>query len=155
LEQQVTGSFPNLQESARVLSDGRIDMEPDEKKQNEPENRPKERIELLISNPKGDRNRRVYDRTQVEPGTEVYFPMVCRGEVMDASETGLSIRINPLDSPTLAENQDIVLTMPATDRTFTITASVKRVESRFGVMVIGLFFDPEHVEIEEIEPDPE
>ncbi|MBN1550024.1 PilZ domain-containing protein [bacterium] len=114
----------------------------------EPENRPKERIEHLISGDHKEKDKRIYDRLSVEPGTEVYFPMVCKGEIVDVSENGISIRFKPADSPGLAEDNTLTLSIPLETHTFKIPGNIKRVESRFGVLVVGMSFDPEMIEIE-------
>ena len=115
----------------------------DEKKTAEP----KERIELLLSSPSG-RDRRIYDRTAVEPGATVYFPMVYKGEVMDVSDEGLSIRMQPLDSPSLAENAQLRVSLPMESGTFSIPGTVRRVESKFGVIVLGLQCELDEIEHE-------
>ena len=114
----------------------------------EPYNRPKERIEqLLSSDPQGFEHRN-YDRMPVEPGTEVFIPVICKGEIVDVSKRGLSVRFNPSDAPSLVENGDIVLTMEFESRGVKIPAKVRRVENRFGVVVLGLEFDPSEIETE-------
>jgi PilZ domain len=114
----------------------------------EPQNRPKERIEKLISNPSNAADKRIHKRLAVEPGTEVFFPIICRGEVMDVSESGLSVRFKPLEAPSLEQDETISMTMKLAKHSFLIPAEVKRVEARFGVIVLGMEFDPKDVEID-------
>ena len=105
---------------------------------NEPKERPKERIEHLLSTKSKNREKRVFSRLEVEPGAEVYFPLVCKGEVMDISEDGISVRFKPLEAPSLQPEQSIELTIPLDQRSFTIDSTIKRIESRFGVFVVGM-----------------
>ncbi len=107
----------------------------------EPKKRPRERIEQLLSGPAKGREKRAFSRLEVEPGAEIFFPLVCRGEVMDISEDGISVRFKTLDSPTLQPEQPVELTLPLDQRTFTIRSIIKRVESRFGVNVLGMSVD--------------
>ncbi len=115
----------------------------------EPQNRPKERIEHLLSVDDAGNDRRMYERKIVEPGAEVYFPLICKGEVMDVSDDGISVRFKPLECPSLSTDSEINLTMTLDAHTFRIPGQVKRVETRFGVVVIGLAFDPGKIAVEE------
>ncbi len=126
-----------------------IGVKSESEKTNGTKKQPRERIELLLSTPPGERDRRVYNRSEVEPGTTVYFPMVCKGEVMDISDKGMSIRVQPLDSPTLAEENTLSINMPLDTHSFKMKTTIKRIESRFGVIVLGLYFDPEEVEVDD------
>lgn len=120
----------------------------------EPENRPRERIEQLLSSGPDDKNRRAYERIPVEPGTEVYLPIICKGEVMDISDRGLSIRFKPSESPSLAEHEHIPVTLITNTLSFKIPTDIRRMDSRFGVIVLGLEFDPEEVEVTEVDIEP-
>lgn len=115
----------------------------------EPQNRPKERIEHLLSMDDSGKDRRGYERRIVEPGAEVYFPLICKGEVMDVSDDGISVRFKPMESPSLSEDSQLALTMTLDAHSFTIPAHVKRVETRFGVLIIGMAFNPEEISVDD------
>jgi hypothetical protein len=115
----------------------------------EPENRPKERIEQLINKIEDAGDRRMHERIPVEPGAEVFFPIICRGEVANVSDQGISIRFRPAEALSLELGEMIRLSMPLENHSFEIPAEVKRVESRFGVILLGLKFDPDSIKVEE------
>ena len=79
---------------------------------NEPENRPKERIEHLISKRGVKNDQRIHERIPVETGAVVYFPLICKGEVTDVSEEGISVRFKPSEIPGLELDKILQLTMP-------------------------------------------
>jgi len=113
------------------------------------DNRPMEKIEWLISRQARSVDQRISERLPVESGTEVVFPLICKGEVVDVSNEGISIRFKPEDSPKLQTGQTIPLTLELSGRVIHIPAELRRVESRFGVFVLGLQFDPDAIEVEE------
>ncbi|MBN1355111.1 PilZ domain-containing protein [bacterium] len=115
---------------------------------NEPENRPRERIEKLISSKKKPGNRRIHERIPVEPGMEVFFPIVCRGEIVDVSREGISIRFKPVEAPSLESGETLNMTMTLDNHSLTIPATIRRMEARFGVVVLGMEFDSEGIEID-------
>ena len=112
-------------------------------------NKPMEKIEWLISRQARSVDQRISERVPVESGTEVIFPLVCKGEVVDISNEGISIRFNPSDSPNLGEGQEIPLTLELNGRVIKIPAMIRRTESRFGVFVLGMQFDPDDIEVED------
>ncbi|MGB3975021.1 MAG: PilZ domain-containing protein [bacterium] len=116
--------------------------------QSKPDNKPKDKIELLI----GKRNRgvdqRISERIPVEAGVEVFFPLICRGEIVDISREGLSIRFKPDDSPKLVSGQTIPVTLELDGTIVQIPATVRRVESRFGIFLLGMQFDPDTITTE-------
>ena len=116
---------------------------------NEPENQPKLGIEKLISQGNSDVDKRVHERLKVESGNEVLFSIVCRGEVQDISEQGISIRFTPSESPSLEDGASLEILIDLENRTYSAPAVVRRVESRFGVIVMGMQFDPDELEIRE------
>ncbi len=116
---------------------------------NEPSNRPKERIEKLITDTAGNgKEFRVHDRLKVAPGTEVFFSLVCKGEVLDISENGISVRFKPTESISLEKDAAVEMAMDLDEHRFRLSANVRRVETRFGVVVIGMEFDAEEIAIE-------
>jgi hypothetical protein len=117
----------------------------------EPDNRPQERMERLINESTESKERRIHQRVVVEPGAEVIFPVICRGEVMDVSEEGISIRFKPTEAPSLQPGETVSISMPLESHSFKLHAEVKRVESRFGVIILGMRFDPEQIELEDEE----
>jgi len=119
----------------------------------EPENRPRERIEKLISTPGKAKEHRLYDRLKVEPGTDVVFSIVCKGEILDFSEEGFSVRFTPSDSPSLQEESSMSMALEMENHNFKVPAKIKRVESRFGVIVMGVQFEGEDIEIFESDDD--
>ncbi|MBN1879087.1 PilZ domain-containing protein [bacterium] len=114
-----------------------------------PENQPKDKIQWLISRQARAVDQRISERRPVEKGTEVIFPLICRGEVVDISREGISIRFKPEDSPKLETGQTIPITLEVDDHVLNIPAIVRRVETRFGIIIMGMQFDPENIKIEE------
>jgi len=113
----------------------------------EPDNRPREKIEKLISGSQEGQEQRIFKRLAVEPGTQVIFPVVCKGEIMDISDDGLSIRFKPSDSPSLADGSVLPVTVEMEKHTFRIPAEIRRFESRFGVIVLGMQYRPDEIEV--------
>ncbi|MCD4655048.1 PilZ domain-containing protein [bacterium] len=111
--------------------------------------KPMEKIEWLISRHARSVDQRISERLPVESGTEVMFPLVCKGEIVDISREGISIRFKPNDSPNLISGMEIPLTLELNDQMIKIPCQVCRIENRFGVFVIGMQFDPESIEIED------
>ncbi len=111
--------------------------------------KPKEKIEWLIGSDARATDQRISERIPVEEGTEVIFPLICRGEIVDVSHEGMSIRFKPDESPKLQSGQKIPVTLDLSDKVIHIPAIVRRVETRFGVIVMGMQFDPEKIEIDE------
>jgi hypothetical protein len=109
--------------------------------------KPKEKIEWLIGSDARSVDQRISERIPVEKGTEVIFPLICRGEIVDISREGLSIRFKPDESPKLESGQAIPITLDLNSKVIHIPATVRRVETRFGVIVMGMQFDPEKIEI--------
>ncbi|MBN1295396.1 PilZ domain-containing protein [bacterium] len=114
-----------------------------------PGKQPMDKIEWLISRHARSVDQRISERLPVESGTEVLFPLICKGEVIDVSKEGISIRFKPEDSPKLQSGQKIPLTLELNGRIIHIPAELRRTESRFGVFVLGLQFDPDAIEVEE------
>lgn len=114
-----------------------------------PENPPKDKIQWLISRQARSVDQRISERRPVEKGTEVIFPLICRGEVVDISREGISIRFKPEDSPKLQTGQMIPITIELDDHIVNIPAIVRRVETRFGIFIMGMQFDPDSIEVEE------
>lgn len=113
------------------------------------DNKPMEKIEWLISRQARSVDQRISERLPVASGTEVLFPLICKGEVMDISSEGISIRFNPTDSPKMESGQEIPLTLELNGKVIKIPAQVRRIESRFGVFVLGMQFSPDTVEVED------
>ncbi len=113
-----------------------------------PDNKPKDKIELLISKKTRAVDQRISERIPVEAGVEVFFPLICRGEIVDISREGLSIRFKPDDSPKLASGQMIPMTLEFDGTIVEIPATVRRVESRFGIFLLGLQYDPDSITTE-------
>ena len=111
--------------------------------------RPKERIEKLLSSSPDDKNHRIHKRLGVESGSEVLFSIVCKGEVVDISDEGMSIRFTPTESPSLENTSQVDVTLELENHRFSIPGIVRRVESRFGVIVMGLQFDSTEIAVEE------
>jgi len=112
-------------------------------------NKPMEKIEWLISRQARSVDQRISERLPVEGGMEVVFPLVCKGEIVDLSEEGISIRFNPSNSPSLESGMDIPLTLELNGKIIKIPTQVCRIENRFGVFVLGMQFDPEKIEVDE------
>jgi hypothetical protein len=111
--------------------------------------KPKEKIELLIGQKVRAVDQRISERIPVEKGIEVLFPLICRGEIVDISREGISIRFKPDDSPKLVSGQTIPVTLELDKTILHIPATVRRVESRFGIFLLGMQYDPDTIEIEE------
>lgn len=117
--------------------------------QSKPDNKPKEKIELLIGKKSRSVDQRISERIPVEAGVEVFFPLICRGEIVDISREGLSIRFKPDDSPKLVSGQSIPITLELDSGVLQIPATVRRVESRFGIFLLGMQYDPDSINVDE------
>jgi len=111
--------------------------------------KPMEKIEWLISRQARSVDQRISERIPVESGMEVAFPLICKGEIIDVSEEGISIRFNPSDSPSLNSGKEIPLVLELNGKVIKIPSKVCRIENRFGVFVMGMQFDPEAIEVDD------
>ena len=66
---------------------------------------------------------------------------------MDISEDGISIRFKPSESPSLADGEIVPITFDLESHTFKIDAEIRRFESRFGVIVLGMQYKADDIEI--------